>query len=81
MRQIKQNNLVKNFPNFPVYVDSPLAIEATNVFKDNLLECYDECVYLKFLGYVTVFACLSCLPHSFITLVVIINYIGLENQY
>ena len=42
MRQIKQNNLVKNFSNFPVYVDSPLAIEATNVFKDNLLECYDE---------------------------------------
>ena len=42
MRQIKQNNLVKNRRDFPVYVDSPLAIEATNVFKDNLLDCYDE---------------------------------------
>lgn len=42
MRQIKQNNLVKKYPNFPVYVDSPLAVEATNVFKDNLTECYDD---------------------------------------
>lgn len=42
MRQIKQNNLVQKYPNFPVYVDSPLAVEATNVFKDNLTECYDE---------------------------------------
>ena len=27
---------------FEVYVDSPLAVEATHVFKDNMLECYDE---------------------------------------
>ena len=31
---------IKN--SFEVYVDSPLAVEATHVFKDNMLECYDE---------------------------------------
>lgn len=40
IRQIKQNNLVKP-SNFTVYVDSPLAIEATNVFKENGKNCYD----------------------------------------
>ena len=49
--------------------------------KWQMLEDYGECAYLKCLGYITVFACLSCLPHSFITLVFIINYTGLENQY
>lgn len=42
IRHLKQDKLIKNHENFPVYVDSPLAIEATNVFKENLLECYDE---------------------------------------
>ena len=27
---------------FPVYVDSPLAVEATHVFNQNLMDCYDE---------------------------------------
>ena len=49
--------------------------------KWQMLEDYGEFAYLKCLGYITVFACLSCLPHSFITLVFIINYTGLENQY
>lgn len=42
IRQIKADNLVKNHDNFPVYVDSPLAIEATNIFINNRESCYDE---------------------------------------
>ncbi len=42
LKQIKMNHLVKNHENFEVYVDSPLAIEATHVFKQNLLRCYDD---------------------------------------
>lgn len=41
-RAIKQQKLIKNHDNFPVYVDSPLAVEATHVFSKNLLECYDD---------------------------------------
>lgn len=40
-RQIKQEGLVKNYPNFPVYVDSPLAIEATTVFNEHMRDCMD----------------------------------------
>ncbi|MBO5543209.1 MAG: MBL fold metallo-hydrolase [Oscillospiraceae bacterium] len=32
IRQIKEKNLVKDHGDFPVYVDSPLAIEATGIF-------------------------------------------------
>lgn len=42
IRQIKQDKLVERFPNFPVYVDSPLAVEATGVFNKNIYECFDE---------------------------------------
>lgn len=42
IRQIKQNNLVPDFKDFPVYVDSPLAVEATQIFYETGEECYDE---------------------------------------
>ena len=42
IREIKQKGLVKNHDGFPVYVDSPLGIEATNVLNENTLECADE---------------------------------------
>lgn len=41
-RQIKSRNLIRNHDNFEVYVDSPLAVEATNVFKQNQMDCYDD---------------------------------------
>lgn len=42
IRQIKQDNLVKGFENFEVYIDSPLAVEATNIFQQNVDSCFDE---------------------------------------
>ncbi|WP_313526747.1 MBL fold metallo-hydrolase [Anaerotignum sp.] len=41
IREIKERNLVKNHGNFKVYVDSPLAIEATKIFTENRTDCYD----------------------------------------
>lgn len=41
-RIIKEQRLIKNCENFLVYVDSPLAVEATMIYKDNLLDYYDE---------------------------------------
>lgn len=42
IREIKENNLLQEYPEFEVYVDSPLAIEATNVFNKNMWGCFDE---------------------------------------
>lgn len=43
MRRIKEEHRITNgFENFEVYVDSPLAVEATNIFKENVAECFDE---------------------------------------
>lgn len=42
IREIKEKSLVKNHDNFPVYVDSPLAVEATNIFKDSDLDYFDQ---------------------------------------
>ena len=42
IRQIKQEGRVTGHDHFPVYVDSPLAIQATNVFNENTMECADE---------------------------------------
>lgn len=42
IREIKEENLVPEYPEFEVYVDSPLAIEATQVFNKNVKSCFDE---------------------------------------
>ena len=42
IRKIKEDHMIKNFPDFPVYVDSPLAVEATEVFLRNETNCFDE---------------------------------------
>ncbi len=41
-RIIKEQNLIKGFENFIVYVDSPLAAEATKIYQDNLFDYYDD---------------------------------------
>ena len=42
LRKIKEDDMIQGFPNFPVYVDSPLAVEATEIFMENELTCFDE---------------------------------------
>ena len=42
LRTIKKDHLVTAVDDFPVYVDSPMAVEATEVFGDHALDCYDE---------------------------------------
>ena len=40
-RKIKTENLTPQYPDFEVYIDSPLAVEATNIFHKNIEECFD----------------------------------------
>ena len=42
IRMIKEQELVKGHDNFPVYVDSPLAVEATEIYSSPLTEFFDE---------------------------------------
>ena len=42
IRQIKQEGMVKGHNGFPVYVDSPLAVEATGIFLQCDQSCFDE---------------------------------------
>ncbi len=42
IREIKQRGLVKTHPDFPVYVDSPLASEATAIFAQCNPVCFDD---------------------------------------
>lgn len=41
IRKIKADKLIKGHDNFPVYVDSPMAVRATSVFQDNEWSCFD----------------------------------------
>lgn len=42
LRRIKDEGLISGHDGFPVYVDSPLANEATDIFILNRESCYDE---------------------------------------
>jgi metallo-beta-lactamase family protein len=42
LRQVKERRLVTGHPAFKVYVDSPLAVEATGIFNKNHAACFDE---------------------------------------
>lgn len=42
IRKIKEDGLIKNHANFPVWVDSPLAVEATEIYSGGLTDYYDE---------------------------------------
>lgn len=42
LRRIKTENLLPEFQGFEVYMDSPLAVEATNIFHKNVSECFSD---------------------------------------
>ena len=42
IRRIKTEKLLPEFQNFEVYVDSPLAVEATTIFGKNVQDCFDD---------------------------------------
>ena len=63
IREIKEKNLLPEYPGFEVYVDSPLAIEATNVFQKNVQSCFDEDA-MKLIHAGDQPACISGLTHN-----------------
>lgn len=42
IRKIKADKRILRHENFPVYVDSPLAVEATGIFQKNKSACFDK---------------------------------------
>lgn len=42
LRTIKEQGLIRGHEGFPVYVDSPLAVEATRIYSCGMLDYYDE---------------------------------------
>lgn len=47
LKKIKEGNMVEGHEDFPVYVDSPLAVDATEIFKENKFDCFDEKVLIN----------------------------------
>ena len=42
IREIKQSGTVRGHEGFPVYVDSPLSVEATKIYSGGLMDYYDQ---------------------------------------
>lgn len=42
LRRIKTEHLLPEFEDFEVYIDSPLSIEATNIFHKNVGDCFND---------------------------------------
>ncbi len=42
IREIKEQGLLRKFGNFPVWVDSPLAVEATEIYSEDMYDYCDE---------------------------------------
>ncbi len=42
MRRIKTEGLLPEFPDFEVFIDSPLSVEATNIFNKNVSDCFGK---------------------------------------
>ncbi len=42
LRKIKTDRMMKRFLDFEVYIDSPLAVDATGIFHKNVADCFDE---------------------------------------
>lgn len=42
LRQIKADGMIKGHDDFKVFVDSPLAVEATEVFQKNIYNCFSD---------------------------------------
>lgn len=42
LRRIKKENMLPEFADFEVYIDSPLAVEATSIFQNHMGDCFNE---------------------------------------
>ncbi|MBQ7536425.1 MAG: MBL fold metallo-hydrolase [Stomatobaculum sp.] len=42
LRQIREEDMIKGHPDYEVWVDSPLALEATEIFQNNLIDCFND---------------------------------------
>ena len=42
LRKIKEEHMIHGHDEFPVVVDSPMAVEATTIFREHYKECFDE---------------------------------------